>query len=176
MATVNINEKNEKAPAPLPQTAQPQPTVPMSIPGAGNRNVKNLPLDAEGKRDWSFGLLDCLGDISTCCLACWCPCLAHAQNRRRLDHLNATGMPDPNRDRIVAGDSLVYAIIEVACDMGWILQIATRNNIRQRYNIRGSAMGDCCAPFCCQACDLVQGSRELQLEEESFTIQQTPQA
>ena len=36
----------------------------MAIPG--NRNVKNLPLDADGKRGWSFGLLSCLGDCGAC--------------------------------------------------------------------------------------------------------------
>ncbi|KAF8148849.1 PLAC8 family-domain-containing protein [Crassisporium funariophilum] len=153
------------------QTSQPQAVPQMSFPGAGNRNVNNLPLDNAGKRAWSFGLFDCLGDINTCCLACWCPCLAHAKNRRRLDHLNTHGIPDPNRNTVIGGDSLIFAIAEVACDMGWILQIATRKNIRQRYNIQGSSASDCCAPFCCQSCDLVQGSREIQLEEESFTIQ-----
>ncbi|KAF9037077.1 PLAC8 family-domain-containing protein [Panaeolus papilionaceus] len=146
---------------------QPQATPPMNI--GGYRNVKNLPVNANGKRDWSFGLFGCMSDINTCCLACWCPCLAHAKNRRRLDHLNRHGVPDPNRREIVASeDSVVYLLLEVACDMGWIMQIATRRNIRERYNIEGSGMSDCMAPFCCQACDLVQGSRELQLEEEAF--------
>jgi hypothetical protein len=66
---------------------------------------------------WSLG-------FSIGCLACWCPCLAHAQNRRRLDYLNTNGVPDPDRNRITGGDSVLYAVIEVACDMGWILQVS----------------------------------------------------
>ncbi|KAF9560042.1 PLAC8-domain-containing protein [Agrocybe pediades] len=156
---------------------QPQPTQQMILPpGGGNRNAKNLPVDSEGKRAWSFGLMDCFGDMNTCCLACWCPCLAHGRNRRRLDYLNQNGVPDPNRESVAGEDSVIYAIIEVACDMGWILQIGTRRNIRERYNIQGSGMSDCCAPFCCQACDLVQGSREIALEEESFFANKTSQA
>ncbi|KDR71148.1 hypothetical protein GALMADRAFT_159641 [Galerina marginata CBS 339.88] len=156
-----------------PQNTQPEAMPPMVVPGAGNRNVHNLPYDNDGKRDWSFGILSCLGDVDTCCLACWCPCLAHGKNRRRLEYLNVNGVPDPDRNRVVAGgDSLLYACLEVACDVGWILQISTRENIRQRYNIRGNGATDCCAAFCCQMCDLVQGSRELQLEEESLAIQQ----
>ncbi|PPQ85919.1 hypothetical protein CVT25_014796 [Psilocybe cyanescens] len=155
------------------QSTQPQAGPQMVINGGGNRNALNLPVDNEGKRDWSFGLLDCFGDMNKCCLACWCPCLAHGQNRRRLQYLNVNGVPDPDRRRIIAeGDSILYACIEVACDMGWILQIETRRNIRNRYNIRGSGTSDCCAPFCCQSCDLIQGSRELELEEESFGNQQ----
>ena len=37
----------------------------MAIAG-GNRNVKNLPRDADGKRAWSFGLLGCCGDCGAC--------------------------------------------------------------------------------------------------------------
>ncbi|KIM42594.1 hypothetical protein M413DRAFT_444301 [Hebeloma cylindrosporum] len=140
----------------------------MSIPRDGNRNVRGLPYDEEGKREWSHDLFDCLGDIDTCLLAWCCPCLAHGRNRRRLNHLNMHGVPDPDRRRVTAGDSIVYAALEAACNMGWLLQIATRRDIRQRYGIRGTESSDFCTPFCCQACDLVQGSRELQLEEEVF--------
>jgi len=134
----------------------------------GNRNVRNLPYDATGQREWSYGLLGCCGDIKTCCLASWCPCLAHARNRRRLAHLQTTGRPDPDRDGLCGPDGWLYGFVEVACDMGWILQIGTRGDIRARYNIRGSGGGDCMAAFCCQPCDLVQGSREIELEEDSF--------
>ncbi|KAF9480727.1 PLAC8-domain-containing protein [Pholiota conissans] len=147
--------------------SQLQPTPQMTI-GAGNRNAKGLPVDADGKRDWSFPLFGCLGDMSKCCWACWCPCIIHSQTRRRLDHLNRNGVPDPNPDKKINGDSVVYALIEAAFDMGWVLQIATRKDIRTRYNIRGSATSDCCTPFCCTACDLVQGAREVELEELSF--------
>ena len=43
---------------------QPTPVPQMAI--TGNRNVKNLPLDSDGKRPWSFGLLSCFGDCRTC--------------------------------------------------------------------------------------------------------------
>jgi hypothetical protein len=62
--------------------------------------------------------------LSTGCLACWCPCLAHAQNRRRLDYLNTNGVPDPDRNRTTGGGSGLYAVLEVACGMGWILQVS----------------------------------------------------
>jgi len=40
----------------------------MSISRGDNRNVRGLPYDAEGKREWSNGLFDCLGDVDTCAL------------------------------------------------------------------------------------------------------------
>ena len=58
------------------------------------------------------------------CLASWCPCLAHARNRRRLQHLETTGTPDPDRDGLTGPDGWLYTFLEVACDMGWILQVS----------------------------------------------------
>ena len=40
----------------------------MSIPPGGNRNVRGLPYDEEGKREWSHEVFDCLGDVDTCAL------------------------------------------------------------------------------------------------------------
>ncbi|KAF8996340.1 PLAC8 family-domain-containing protein [Cyathus striatus] len=152
------------------QDKQPQPVQPMSIEG-GNKNAKNLPVGPDGKRDWSFGLFGCCGDMGACCLGTWCPCLLHARNKRRLEHLNTQGTPHPNRHDVCNGDSCVYGLIEVAFDMGWILQIGTRGAIRERYQIRGSTGSDCMAAMCCGICDLVQGHRELELEENSFSGQ-----
>ncbi|KIJ90698.1 hypothetical protein K443DRAFT_116247, partial [Laccaria amethystina LaAM-08-1] len=64
-----------------------------SVPGGGNRNALNLPVEAEGKRNWSHGLCDCLGDMNTCALS-----------RRRLDYLKAHGTPDPQRGNRCSSD------------------------------------------------------------------------
>ena len=50
---------SESQPTPVPQMAIASTQV-------GNRNVKNLPLDIDGKRPWSFGLLSCCGDRGAC--------------------------------------------------------------------------------------------------------------
>jgi hypothetical protein len=31
------------------------------------------------------------------CLSCWCPCITYGKNKRRYDHLNTQGSPDPER-------------------------------------------------------------------------------
>jgi len=61
--------------------------------------------------------------ISTGCLSFWCPCLVHAQNRRRLDYLTVNGVPDPDRNKVTAEGSMFYGFLEVACDLGFILQV-----------------------------------------------------
>ena len=48
------------------KVTQPTPVPQMAITSTGNRNVKNLPLDSDGKRPWSFGMLSCFGDCGTC--------------------------------------------------------------------------------------------------------------
>jgi Cys-rich protein (TIGR01571 family) len=47
-------------------------------------------------------------------------------------------------------------------------QMASRTNVRSRYNIRRGAMDDCLAAWCCRPCSLTQQSREIELEENSF--------
>ena len=42
-----------------------QPGAQPAMVAAGNRNVKNLPVGADG-RDWSNGLCGCCGDAGTC--------------------------------------------------------------------------------------------------------------
>lgn len=43
-----------------------------------------------------------------------------------------------------------------------------RGDIRGRYNIKGGSVGDCCAAFWCQCCQLTQEAREIELEEGTF--------
>ena len=49
------------------------------------------------------------------------------------------------------------------------LQIRTREEVRERYGIRGDAIGDCFASWCCRPCTLTQERREIELEENSFS-------
>jgi len=47
-------------------------------------------------------------------------------------------------------------------------QIRQREEMRERYGIRGSAVGDCCVSAWCRPCALAQERREIELEERSF--------
>ncbi|KAF9456953.1 PLAC8 family-domain-containing protein [Collybia nuda] len=140
----------------------------MMVAPGGNRNAKNMPVDAEG-REWSNGLCDCCGDAGTCVLAWCCPCVVYAQNKQRLEHLNSKGTPDPERGGgFCSGDCWVHGLITGCCGLGWILQLGPRGNSRSRYNIKGGGCGDCCSIFWCNPCALTQESREIELEEQSF--------
>lgn len=122
----------------------------MTIGGGGNRNAKNLPMGPEG-REWSNGLCDCCNEPGTCqsnsvcatslasndtdhdrtfpstrlgILAWCCPCVVYAQNKRRYEHLNAQGTPDPEHGGgCCSGDCCLHAVITGLFGAGWILQV-----------------------------------------------------
>lgn len=159
----------EKPPA---QAYQPQATPGMMVApgGGGNRNAKNLPMDADG-REWSNGLCDCCSDAGTCILAWCCPCIVYAQNKQRYEHLALKGIPDPERGGSGCnGDCFVHGCITACFGVGWVLQIGSRGNIRNRYSIKGGGCGDCLTSCFCTPCGLTQESRELELEEASIRV------
>jgi len=51
----------------------------------------------------------------------------------------------------------------------WVFQMGSRTDVRNRYDIRGEGVDDCLASLCCPSCALTQESRELELEEKSFS-------
>jgi len=135
--------------------------------GGGNRNAKNLPVSGNG-REWSHGLCGCMGDCGTCIMA-WCfPCVVFGQVKKRYEHLNSKGFPDPNHGGCCSCDCMLHACL-LGCGFGWVMQMGVRGNIRGRYNIKGGCCGDCCSALFCTPCELVQESRELELEERSFS-------
>ncbi|TFK33668.1 PLAC8 family-domain-containing protein [Crucibulum laeve] len=136
--------------------------------GGGNRNAKNLPVEADG-REWSSGLFDCCDDMGTCLISWFLPCIMYSKIKHRYEHLNNKGFPDPEQGgSICTSDCMLHGCITGCCGMGWILQMSTRGSIRGRYNIKGGGCGDCCTAFCCTPCELTQEARELELEEQSF--------
>ncbi|KAF8811653.1 PLAC8-domain-containing protein [Phlegmacium glaucopus] len=133
---------------------------------AGNRNANNVPMGPDG-REWSNGLCGCFGDFGTCIVA-WCfPCITYGQVKRRYEHLNSKGYPDPDNGGCCSSDCLIHGCL-TSCGFGWVLQMGTRSSIRGRYSIKGGSCGDCCTALCCTPCELVQESRELELEERTY--------
>ncbi|KIJ22924.1 hypothetical protein M422DRAFT_196528 [Sphaerobolus stellatus SS14] len=133
----------------------------------GNRNALGKPFDKDGKREWSHDFFDCFGDVGTCCLAYFLPCVAYGQNRSRLRHLQDKGTPHPHGGDSCTGACCGHACL-LYCGFYWILQMNLRGEVRRRYNIDGGGCGDCMAALCCHPCELTQDSREIELEERSL--------
>ncbi|KAH9993563.1 PLAC8 family-domain-containing protein [Russula vinacea] len=131
----------------------------------GNKNAKNCPIGPDGKRDWSFGLFNCFGRCGLCCFSTFCPCVVYSKNRQRLRNLQAQGTPLVGNGDTFDAHCCIYCLIG---DFSWVLQIRTREEVRERYGIRGDAIGDCFASWCCRPCTLTQECREIELEENSL--------
>ncbi|KAH9993562.1 PLAC8 family-domain-containing protein [Russula vinacea] len=141
-----------------------QATAPMSL--GGNRNAKNCPIGPDGVRDWSFGLFDCFDRCSLCCWAIWCPCVVYSKNRQRMRSLRDQGTPLPGGGVGFDGHCCIYGAFVTGYSL--FLQIHIREQVRERYGIRGGPAKDCAASWCCRPCALTQERREIELEEGSF--------
>ncbi|KAF9254243.1 PLAC8-domain-containing protein [Marasmius fiardii PR-910] len=154
---------------PKQQYVQQQPGyTPQMMVQAGNRNAKNKPVGADGKRDWSVGLCGC-GDedgCGTCFLAWCCPCIVYGKNKKRFAALQSGRRPDRDVGGC-NGDCWLHCCL-TSFGWGWVLQASTRSDIRARYNISGGCCGDCCTALCCTPCELAQEHIELELEERSM--------
>jgi len=148
-----------------PVSSQPQETAPMQV--SGNRNAKNCPIGLDKKRDWSFGLFDCFSSCNACCWSLWCPCVVYSHNKQRLHSLQTQGTPLPRGSESLDAHCCIYGSLD-CIGFGWILQVQTRADLRERYEIRGSMVDDCFASWCCRPCALSQERREIELEENSF--------
>ncbi|KAF4616436.1 hypothetical protein D9613_008221 [Agrocybe pediades] len=157
-------------------TQQPVANPGMSV-GGGNRNAKNLPVDANG-RDWSSGIFECVEDPITFVVAWFAPCVVYGQNRTRYEQLVQHGSPDPqqrdllNSPNLVNNHCITHGLLHCFCAAGFVMQFLQRGPTRERYNIRGSPAEDFVLSCFCSPCELTQESREIALEEQSFGKQQ----
>ena len=121
--------------------SQPPLQKEMVVEKGGNRNAKNITVDDDGLREWSFGLFSCCGQPQLCtfrleiifvsltllgCVASFCPCVIQAQNERRLEYLARHGTPDPQRRTFCVGETLTYGVIDLITNVGWALQVRFR--------------------------------------------------
>jgi Cys-rich protein (TIGR01571 family) len=153
--------------APSPTTAttatarttsqQPGETKPMVVGiGAG-----------QSRQNFSHSLLgSCTHDCETCCIACWCPCIAYSQNVTRYRHLQEHGSAHPTGGDDCAPDCWFHCALTTCFASGWVLQMFSRSNVRSRYGIPGNAFNDCCASWLCMPCELTQESLEMDEEEK----------
>ncbi|PPQ81571.1 hypothetical protein CVT25_013413 [Psilocybe cyanescens] len=151
---------------------QPAATAGMVVApgGGGNRNAKNMPVDADG-REWSHGLCSCFSECGTCVMATCFPCVVYGKNKHRYEHLNNKGTPHPDHGgSCCSGSCMSHGIFSI-CGLGFLFQMGNRGHVRNRYNIKGGGCNDCCTSFWCAPCQLTQESRELDLEEQSFGVQ-----
>ncbi|KAL2912332.1 hypothetical protein HK105_208179 [Polyrhizophydium stewartii] len=102
------------------------------------------------KTEFTHGLFDCFGDIGTCFLACFCPCVVYGQNQQRAH----------NKDGCFMDCCIYYCAAEFGCHS--CIGCYGRGQVRERSNVaNGSSVGDCCVHICCTPCALTQEKRDL---------------
>ncbi|KAI0377162.1 PLAC8-domain-containing protein [Hypomontagnella monticulosa] len=104
--------------------------------------------------DWENGLCDC--SCGTCIVSCFTPCLLIGRTSDRLR--DPSSMANP---QTMNGDCFIHGTLYTFTGLFWIYTMIKRTEIRERFGIRGSTLGDCCATFWCHCCAVVQQENEV---------------
>ncbi|EPS35178.1 hypothetical protein H072_11534 [Dactylellina haptotyla CBS 200.50] len=145
--------------SPPPQSVQsPQPVHQQSFtqpPPQPQMETKGVHSGQSGQpSDWEHGMCGCFGDMGKCCMTCWCPCITYGRIQHRLR--NNTNSEPSNCN----GHCWGFCGLMCLCGVQWVLGMMQRGEIRHRYNLDGSGIGDCCRHFWCECCTLIQEDRE----------------
>ncbi|KAF8490361.1 PLAC8 family-domain-containing protein [Russula emetica] len=151
---------------------QPQAVAPMQVYSKvyGDHGANNRQFGRDGKRNWTFGLLDCSGRCGLCCCAYWCPCVVFSKTRQRMRSMQYEGRVLEGGGDKCTNHCLIY-FATMFTGHSWCLQLQPRVEIRERYAIRGNLVKDWLSSALCTACALTQERREIELEELSYRQQ-----
>ncbi|KAJ4758554.1 Protein PLANT CADMIUM RESISTANCE 2 [Rhynchospora pubera] len=110
------------------------------------------PMQSVRPQEWSSGLCDCGQDCKTCCLACFCPCIAFGRIAEIVDQGTTP----------CATSGAIYAILTCFTGCQWVYSCMYRSKLRTQYSLPESPCNDCLIHCCCEPCALSQEYRELQ--------------
>nr|XP_034592450.1 cell number regulator 11-like [Setaria viridis] len=134
--------------------------------------------------EWSVGLGSCFGDVGTCCLTCWCPCVTFGRVAAVVDRGSTCRCSTLSllfvhsyKPSISLADSYLFAaccmngtlyvlLLSIGCQ--WVYTCSKRSSMRAQYNLQESPCLDCCVHFWCDTCALCQEYREL--EKRGFNM------
>ncbi|XP_010068703.2 protein PLANT CADMIUM RESISTANCE 2 isoform X2 [Eucalyptus grandis] len=106
---------------------------------------------------WSTGLCDCCGDIKSCCITFWCPCITFGQISEILDKGATSCCAN------CATFTLIHLLTSVAfaypCTCFYSYPYRAR--LRREFELKEYPCNDCLVHFCCMSCALCQEYREL---------------
>jgi len=154
-------------------TQEPKQQPPMSYSNFnGRQSSAQDPLnplarrkDANGERDWNYGLCDCFQTFGTCCYACWCPCMVYGETKSKVQYLQVHGRPHPKGGDSCGAWTWAYCILHSFCYVGPCFQCMLRGEVRQRHRIKGNPFTDFLSSCCCGPCEQTQELREVEDEE-----------
>ncbi|CAN8236119.1 unnamed protein product [Cochlearia groenlandica] len=116
---------------------------------------KQVPKDVKTKPNhWSTGLCGCCTDINSCCLTCFCPCIAFGRIAEIVDR-GSTSCG-------VSGSMYMFIFMFTGFCGSSLYSCFYRTKLRGQYNLKERPCCDCCVHFCCEPCALCQEYRQLQ--------------
>lgn len=152
----------------IPGAGMEGPRTPLYTPGGGSGPNGGThapgqighPNQQHGKDEYLHGLCDCFGDIPTCCLGYWCPCVLYSRTNHRLKTSPISNLNDFHHCNTHCVGFCVLAPVS------WIFTFLQRGRIREKYHLEGTLMSDCGKAYCCVMCTLVQDEREVSDRED----------
>ncbi|EEU48783.1 hypothetical protein Neosp_011420 [[Neocosmospora] mangrovei] len=120
-------------------------------------------------QEWQSNLCNC-SPCDSCLLGTFCPCILLGKTADR--------MRDPTMQTADTcnSDALIFCAINCVTGCGWIYSMMKRGEIRERFGIQGSGMGDCCVSYWCLCCALIQQDNEVKARLSQGPITQGYQA
>ncbi|KAH8846535.1 hypothetical protein MCOR27_005897 [Pyricularia oryzae] len=108
----------------------------------------------ESAEPFSENLFGCFGDIGLCLQGCLIPCVVFGKTHHRT-----------RKNARMEGYQPVNTTCLLLCGLGcvglsWIPMSMQRADIRRKYGLRGSCLGDIALACCCGCCAILQEERE----------------
>lgn len=112
---------------------------------------------SEIPQEWSKNLCDCCYSTETCLCTYFCHCFQYAKISSKFNKSNYW----PN--------CLIYSAVHAFLPPCFpIFMGKFREDIRLKYRIPGSFLGDCCTHLWCPCCAMIQETNEIELREGRF--------
>ncbi|KAF1949342.1 PLAC8-domain-containing protein, partial [Byssothecium circinans] len=108
-------------------------------------------------QSWNHSFWACCSPPSTCFAAWCCACFLFGKTHHRL-RKNAN-----LEEYAICNTSCVCFYLAGHVCFNCFMTAMQRQDIRRRYNVKGSRCKDILASFCCQPCALMQSAKETKL-------------
>ncbi|KAK8016974.1 plac8 family [Apiospora rasikravindrae] len=104
--------------------------------------------------EWQNNLCNC-SPCESCLLGFCVPCLLVGKTADR--------MRDPTMQTadMLNSECLIHGTLTYLLGVGWVYAMLKRTEIRNRFDIPGSTLGDCCASYWCPCCAVIQQDNEV---------------
>jgi len=113
-------------------------------------------------RKWEHSFWGCCVPVSTCFISCCLPCITFGKTHHRT-------RKSPTLEGYSAINTSCLLFCGASCfGLHWIPEAMQRADIRHKYNLQGSFVGDIIRSFCCPCCELMQTAKEAEFREKEL--------